>query len=525
MLFDAFHIDDEWPPEAEEIYERVEELGRGSFGVVWMARRIVPPEDEYDDEYVALKNIEIKAEKSYTYAAREISILRELRHPNVIRLIRAFDIFEERSQLVALQLARGPDLQYLVSNRGALGLPLARLVARHLIAAVSYLHGRAVIHRDIKPTNCILENTHLRGPDQVYDWLSDDAIWSDGPNAEAVIASNKWKLMLVDFGFARALDVGELVGDKEHRRNSIVNERMRIEEVAEMVARELHDAEEIEKCTAELREDVEKTRPSVNAAHRLSMVSISFQELSAVGEISDAIASELEKERHPVSPKRAARASVVASVEAPESVPENSESPQQNRRSLHAGDLRANFNRQSSARTKIRGMSALGTKAYAAPEIKHDLRNKTEDDINMSREALTECVADYGMLVDSYSVGWTLRVILTGVPPNKSVSSYMGKIGYDNRSPGSNCLWCCRSKLRNELPNLRDTCDLPIEAAHLINSLTKRNVEERMTVREAQSHPYIKGLPEEEPYQLPVGDIPAKHGDPVVPLRCAASLK
>ena len=81
---------------------------------------------------------------------------------------------------------------------------------------------------------------------------------------------------------------------------------------------------------------------------------------------------------------------------------------------------------------------------------------------------------------------------------------------------------CCRSKPEEEEPlRLRDISELPKEAAHLINSLTKRNAEDRMTVREAQSHPYIKGTSDEEPYKLPVGDIPAKHGDPVVPLKCA----
>ena len=196
--------DDEWPEEAESMYERVEVLGRGSFGVVWMAKRLSKPESELDDDYVAIKNIEIKESKGMIYAQREISILQELRHPNVIRLIRAFPVYKNRCQLVAMQMARGPNLQYLVSKRGALGLPLARLVARHLIAAVSYLHGRAVIHRDIKPTNCILENTQLATQD-IYDWVGDDMIWSDSPEAQRIVTSGKLKLMLVDFGCARAL--------------------------------------------------------------------------------------------------------------------------------------------------------------------------------------------------------------------------------------------------------------------------------------------------------------------------------
>lgn len=519
-MFRGYDSDNDWPPDAEGMYERIEELGRGSYGVVWMARRVVPAQDEYDDEFVALKNIEIKAEKSYTYAAREISILRELRHPCVIRLIRAFPIWEDSSQLVAMQLARGPDLQFLVHHRGALGLPLARLVARHLVSAVSYLHGRAVIHRDVKPTNCILENTQL-WPLDTYDWLRDELIWSDGPEAEKMVASNKWKLMLVDFGFARALKDSELGHDKKRGRKSIVNESSCIEDVAKIAALEL-EKEEIEKFASQLRKYVEETGTG-KVKKRLSMVSVNIHDLDeiALDEASSESVSEPESSPpQPTTPERDTKMNGTKAATTPTSFPEESELPP-DEPSRSVADLRNSLCRQSSARTKVRAMSALGTKAYAAPEILHDLRNKTEEDIEMSREALTECVADYGMTADSYSVGWTIRVVLTGVPPNESVSDYVSKLEAEQYARESGCLsFCCGSK-PIEKNNLRDTDEIPAEALHLVNSLTKRNMEERMTVREAQSHPYIKGSPNEQPYKLPVGDIPAKHGDPVVPLRCS----
>jgi serine/threonine protein kinase len=128
---------EDWPKACFAKYDRIQVLGTGSFGCVWMAKRLPPAVDEFDDDYVAIKSIHIKNEKSKVYAEREIRILHELRHPNVIRLVQAFDVYKD-ARVVVLQLARGPNLHQLVIKRGALGLPLSRLVARQLIAAVGY---------------------------------------------------------------------------------------------------------------------------------------------------------------------------------------------------------------------------------------------------------------------------------------------------------------------------------------------------------------------------------------------------
>lgn len=62
-------------------YERIEKVGEGTYGTVYRAR------DRTTNEIVALKKIKLEQEEEGvpSTALREISLLKELRHDNVVR--------------------------------------------------------------------------------------------------------------------------------------------------------------------------------------------------------------------------------------------------------------------------------------------------------------------------------------------------------------------------------------------------------------------------------------------------------
>jgi serine/threonine protein kinase len=162
---------------------------------VWMAKR--------RDSNATITNgnfdthVAIKVVGNDTYAQREVEILHALsskQHPNIVRFLQDFSGDEGQDHFIVLSLARGPKLQYILNKEGALGLKIAQCISKQLISAVSFLHGHAVIHRDISPGNLIVSG----------GMLQDDMWWSDefDSDGKLLALTRKCKITLIDFGFA-----------------------------------------------------------------------------------------------------------------------------------------------------------------------------------------------------------------------------------------------------------------------------------------------------------------------------------
>jgi 5'-AMP-activated protein kinase catalytic alpha subunit len=138
-------------------YELGRLLGQGTFGKVYYGRSTITNQSvaiKMIDKDKVLKNDQVGSIK------REISIMRLVKHPNIIQL---FEVMATKSKIYfVIEYAKGGELFKKVA-KGKLREDIAHKYFKQLISAVDYCHSRGVYHRDIKPENILLdENENLK---------------------------------------------------------------------------------------------------------------------------------------------------------------------------------------------------------------------------------------------------------------------------------------------------------------------------------------------------------------------------
>jgi len=139
------------------IYENCK-IGKGTYGSVYKATSTNPN----NPNFYALKLIE--ATGLSVSACREISILRELSHPNIIKLERVFLNYLEKKVWLVLEYAEF-DLWHIIKyqkealkEKRMLNLPPAfvKSIMHQLCSGIDYMHKNWSMHRDLKPANILV---------------------------------------------------------------------------------------------------------------------------------------------------------------------------------------------------------------------------------------------------------------------------------------------------------------------------------------------------------------------------------
>ncbi|KAF2756312.1 Pkinase-domain-containing protein [Pseudovirgaria hyperparasitica] len=151
-------------------FQQLEKLGEGTYATVFKGR------NRQTGEFVALKEIHLDSEEGTpSTAIREISLMKELKHENIVSL---HDVIHTENKLMLVFEFMDKDLKKYMDSRGDRGQldpPTIKSFMYQLLRGIAFCHENRVLHRDLKPQNLLI--------------------------------NTKGQLKLADFGLARAFGI------------------------------------------------------------------------------------------------------------------------------------------------------------------------------------------------------------------------------------------------------------------------------------------------------------------------------
>ncbi len=144
-------------PQTVGRYEIIEEIGRGGFAIVHLAR------DTQLGREVALKELRpvlLNDDDWVRRFQREAQAIARLDHPRIVPI---YDVFEADQRLfLVMRLVNGPGLDQLISSRAQVPWPETTDIISAIAEGLDYAHSRNILHRDLKPGNILIDID--RGP-------------------------------------------------------------------------------------------------------------------------------------------------------------------------------------------------------------------------------------------------------------------------------------------------------------------------------------------------------------------------
>ena len=135
-------------------YKGTEKLGEGTYGVVYKAVC------EHNNSVVAIKKIRLENEDEGmpSTAMREIAILRELDHPNIVRLIDVIYNPAGKQLSLIFEYLEYDMKKFMKTLSNYLPPETIKSFTKQLLEGIVHCHNRRIIHRDLKPQNLLIDS-------------------------------------------------------------------------------------------------------------------------------------------------------------------------------------------------------------------------------------------------------------------------------------------------------------------------------------------------------------------------------
>ena len=134
-----------------DIYEKIKFVGEGSFGSVFKVKR---KNSDKREIFRALKEISKEKmclnEESSEEIRNEISVLRSLDHPNIMKI---YEFYEDNEKMYLITEFCGGDTGNLQDTYGVLPEFLVKYIMYQVFLAVAFFHSNKIVHTDIKREN------------------------------------------------------------------------------------------------------------------------------------------------------------------------------------------------------------------------------------------------------------------------------------------------------------------------------------------------------------------------------------
>ncbi|XP_062199973.1 mitogen-activated protein kinase kinase kinase NPK1-like isoform X2 [Phragmites australis] len=139
-------------------WRKGELIGCGAFGQVYLGMNLD------SGELLAVKQVLIgssnatreKAQAHIKELEEEVKLLKNLSHLNIVRYLGT--VREEDTLNILLEFVPGGSIQSLLGKLGSFPEPVIRKYTKQILQGLEYLHSNAIIHRDIKGANILVDN-------------------------------------------------------------------------------------------------------------------------------------------------------------------------------------------------------------------------------------------------------------------------------------------------------------------------------------------------------------------------------